>query len=239
MAIYATTDFHGRLDLYYKMKEVLRPEDVVFFLGDAGDRGPDGWELIKTLCADEQFLFIKGNHEDMLVDAARAYLKNPECKSEAYYLLKRNGGEKTLEDWWREGAHEGWINLLDSLPLTAEYENRNGIIVLMSHAGYTPWTNPNNPNEILLPSEFELLWNRDHFFDQEYEEWLENSVVVHGHTSIPSLAKKLSDPRTYLKPGAYWYDDNRKCCIDNLSASSNVACLLDLDTFDEIVVEAY
>ena len=40
MSVYATTDLHGRLDLYNKMKAILKPKDRVYFLGDAGDELP-------------------------------------------------------------------------------------------------------------------------------------------------------------------------------------------------------
>lgn len=40
MAVYALSDLHGYLDLYKQIKEFLKPEDKVYFLGDAGDRGP-------------------------------------------------------------------------------------------------------------------------------------------------------------------------------------------------------
>ena len=239
MAVYATTDLHGRYDLYQKIKEILQPNDIVFFLGDAGDRGLDGLKLIKAILEDEQFIYLKGNHEDMLVDAARAYLRNPEYESEDYKLLKRNGGAKTFEDWWKDGCPKDLIDKLDALKIHSEYKNKDGIWILMSHAGYTPWGDPDDANTVLIPCDFELLWNRDHFYDEDYEDWMPNCVVVHGHTTIPSLANHLCDPNENLQHGAYWYDGKRKCCIDNLSAYSDVACLLNLDTFKEILVEAY
>ena len=58
MSIYATTDLHGRKDLYLKIKEILQPDDKVFFLGDANDRGWDGWELIKLIYNDPQFIYL-------------------------------------------------------------------------------------------------------------------------------------------------------------------------------------
>ena len=69
MATYAISDLHGRMDLFRQVKEFLQPEDVVYVLGDCGDRGPAGWELIKTVYEDPQFIYLMGNHEDMLVNA--------------------------------------------------------------------------------------------------------------------------------------------------------------------------
>ena len=44
MANYVCSDLHGYLELYKKIKNFIKPEDTVFFLGDAGDRlnGVDG-----------------------------------------------------------------------------------------------------------------------------------------------------------------------------------------------------
>ena len=39
MANYVCSDLHGYLELYKKIKNFIKPEDTIFFLGDAGDRG--------------------------------------------------------------------------------------------------------------------------------------------------------------------------------------------------------
>ena len=237
MSVYACTDLHGRKDLYTKIKEILQPEDKVFYLGDAGDRGPDGWELIKTIYEDDQFEYIKGNHEDMLIASMWAYQRNPEVESRAFLLLKRNGGEYTFQDWWKDGANMDWASRLDELPVHAEYINKDGIVVLMSHAGYTPWLDEENPDKITIPDEFELIWNRDHIYEDWNEEWFKNCVVVHGHTPIPHLMDRLNDKNPDIVVGAYWYENNKKVCIDNLSAFSGIACLLNLDTFEETIIK--
>ena len=38
MSVYACSDFLGHLEFYKAIKEFIKPEDKVFFLGDAGDR---------------------------------------------------------------------------------------------------------------------------------------------------------------------------------------------------------
>ena len=92
----------------------------------------------------------------------------------------------------------------------------------MSHAGYTP-------HEMILPSSEDLIWNRDHLWD-EWDDNFKNSIVVHGHTPIQILAKEIGE--TY-EPGALWYCDNHKICIDNAAFYSGDVCLLNLDTFEE------
>ena len=49
MSVYALSDLHGNLNIWKKIKEFLKPEDKVYFLGDAADRGDYGWEIIKEI----------------------------------------------------------------------------------------------------------------------------------------------------------------------------------------------
>ena len=49
MAVYACSDLHGCMKFYKEIKKMLQPEDKVFFLGDAGDRGPEPWETIQAI----------------------------------------------------------------------------------------------------------------------------------------------------------------------------------------------
>lgn len=74
MATYAMGDLHGHLEVLKKIQAFLKPGDTVYFLGDACDRGPQSYECIKAIAEDSRFVYIKGNHEDMLVKAIKDYL---------------------------------------------------------------------------------------------------------------------------------------------------------------------
>lgn len=215
----------------------MQPNDVVYFLGDAADRGFDGWKLIKTIYADNQFVYIKGNHEDMLVKAISAYSKSHYVSRE-YKLLEQNGGKKTFEDWFQDGANVSWAEKLNNLPTHFEFINQNNQIILLSHAGYTPWAELDDKSKPALPFDFNLIWDREHLLDDwDDEECVANSIVIHGHTVIPSLMRRLCDKRDYIPFGAYWYCDNHKVCIDNYSVASGKTCLINLDTLEHIIVE--
>lgn len=79
MATYACSDLHGRLDLLKQIQDFLQPDDTVYFLGDAGDRGPNPWETIKAVAQDKRFIYLKGNHEDMLVKAMEDEVRREGC----------------------------------------------------------------------------------------------------------------------------------------------------------------
>jgi len=238
MATYACSDLHGRKDLYLKIKEFLTPDDIVYFLGDAGDRGPDGWELITLIYNDPQFIYLKGNHEDMLVKAMMDFKRFWENDDEPldplnYELLLQNGGYKTFGDWARSGDDRMvWISRLDALPVRAKYRNADGITSWLTHAGFAPSV---KNREIVLPSDEELLWNRTHF-QKTWPRGLENHVIVHGHTSISNLLQRLWKPPKFdHKTACYWYQPKKKVCIDNAVFRTGAICLLNLDTFEPVV----
>lgn len=164
------------LCLYQEVKKFLKPEDKVYCLGDCGDRGPDPWETIKAVAADPQFIYIKGNHEDMLVNAMREYAKY-ECFDRDYALLCFNGGKDTFEGWISDGANPDWCNYLSKLPTYMEYCNKDDVKIALCHAGLTAGSNPNTRD---------LIWDREHIWDTYYEN---NTICVHGHTPIPGMIR--------------------------------------------------
>ena len=237
--VYACSDLHGRYDLYEAICKMLQPEDKVYFLGDACDRGPDGWKLIKAILQNEQWIYLRGNHEDMLIDAMRDYFHNDCCPVyRSYGLVVSNGGQETLEAAFADEFAKEWIRHLDrNLKMWEEYTNKNGITIYMSHAGFTPNFYVDADGEpIFCPDAEKLTWDRHHFTDSWTGE--EKEVCLHGHTPLVYLHRELfRKADAEVEPGTLWYCNNHKVCIDNLSAFTNIVCLLDLDTFDEHIIE--
>lgn len=231
MSVYACADLHGTMELYKQIKAFLKPDDVVYFLGDAGDRGPEPWEMIKTIYADPQFIYIKGNHEAMLVDAMNEFLIN-ECCGEDFWLLQHNGGGRTFEGWQAESPANQleWKSRLNKLPVYMEYINKDGLIIMMTHAGFTPCYDAED--RICRPDDYECVWDRHHFLDPWPVE-TENVVIVHGHTPTLLLADRIKWSDENVEPGAIWYANNHKVDIDNGCFFTGCTCLLNLDTFDE------
>ena len=239
MAVYACSDMHGCLHFYNEIKKMLKPEDQVFFLGDAGDRGPHPWECIKAILNDPQWVYIKGNHELMLIDCLEDYRDDGYPSYHSVSLLSRNGGDQTFEEAIQDPEWLKVLGQLKRLPNHAEYQNANGERVLLSHAGFTPWITEGN--QLRWPIERDLVWDREHFFDGwPDDEICDNMVIVHGHTPTIYLADhylpwQFKDVE--VEPGAIWYEGNRKVDIDSGAFFSGYFTLLDLDTWDEHVFE--
>lgn len=230
MAVYAVSDLHGRYDLFQMIKDHIQPEDKVYVLGDCGDRGPDGWKIIKEVYFNPQFIYIQGNHENMLADAIRG----------DEYLCYINGGESTLREFYKNDVNDSyeWVQRLRNLPVKLEYINTKGQQVILTHAGYTP-----GPKAEYIPPDI-LMWDRKHF-NQRWKDGYENVIIVHGHTPIPYQSDyDCNAPiETKMGPGVYWYCPDK----DGIKHKVNIDCgafftghttLLNLDTFEQHIFMA-
>ena len=228
---FACSDLHGMLSLYTQICDFLEPEDKVIFLGDAADRGPSGWTLIKAIYHNPQWVYLCGNHEDMLANAIEEYTFKRSISNRQRKLLFDNGGKTTLFDWAADGADFEWANILKELPVHYTYKNVAGKEIVLSHAGFHPFFQRDN----MLPDEREeLIWDRYHIKLTDMSGWpttLEDVILVHGHTPILNMTTRDTEP------GAYWYCDDHKICIDNASFYTGITCLFDLDTYEEHIFE--
>lgn len=244
--VYATSDWHGCGDVAKKVFDFLQPDDILYFLGDANDRGPDGYALIKQLLNDKRVVYIKGNHEDFFERYTKE-LKDETNFSGEFYWLGRNGGEETYEAAIKDFELDKIIKKVKDLPLKKIYYSHKGHTVIMDHSGYTPGN---------MRYHHDPLWDRDHF-DESWskDEMFKNVYIVHGHTPVQYLkfmfgyngqpkersqeeieAKNdfLADRPTTWKPTILRYCNEHKFCTDMCTIASGRIALLNLDTFEEI-----
>lgn len=237
MAVFALSDLHGHYKIYEKVKAMLQPNDYVYFLGDAGDRNctnpEENWKCIKAIYNDPQFIFIKGNHEDMLVKACQDYLEDDYMWDyKSYSLCYRNGGKDTMEDWERDSDREAWVRRLRDLPTWDTY-CANGREIVLCHAGFTPWMEEGETS-YRVPEDEDLIWDREHYYTKTYlPAYMDDVIIVHGHTPIHHLASDIDEQ---WESGAFWYCNNHKVCIDSGGFFSGEWVLLNLDTLEDVVL---
>lgn len=107
--IYCVPDIHGRRDLLELLLDKLKTEhsldltkDLLIFMGDMIDRGPDAKgviDIVRKLQADHPatVVVLKGNHEDLCLSAMRrGRWSDIEC-----WLYPGNGGSATLASFNR------------------------------------------------------------------------------------------------------------------------------------------
>lgn len=224
---FAVADLHGMYNLWRQIIESLDKTDTLYVLGDAADRGPDGWKIIKEALADPRVVYIRGNHDQMLLDSWRTEW----CDN---YLWFSNGGYETWNALMMDEKYEIYLIQLAKTKLYHCYENKNSQKIHLSHAGFTLMENDEIPN-----SE-DLLWDRRHI-DDRCDWWTIdnlNDYVIHGHTYCASkscfgmIDTKLNNSHTV---GRYCY--GHKICIDGRSFLTNKIAILDLDTLKETVFD--
>lgn len=259
MSVLAWSDLHGRLDIFEKGLDFLTPEDTVYFLGDAADRGANGWTIIKKILNDSRFIYLKGNHEDLLIKAIGNI--KPESLKESVFRWDRNmdlwfynGGEPTYnaivtDESLTPGQKAYIIHQLKDLPFAVGYMNEKGQQVQLSHSGY---------DDFYLGNEEQFIWDRNHLMF--YDSWNgeNNEIIVHGHTPIELMIEEqhrnaewltekhmregilgdhFAEPQPWDGHSAYWYAKNHKVNIDTGAVWNNVSVLLNLDTWEETYIQ--
>lgn len=225
MSVYACSDLHGSLELWNKIKNYLHPEDVLYFLGDAADRGVDGWEIIKNMLDNPRVVYIRGNHEQMLLNTMIHGLPDEMA------LWRQNGGLSTWMAAKDDKNIREYLDRLNETPLFSTYCSTNYQYYLC-HAGYTP------------PFYKDLLWDRSHFWDK-IDHMESDEIIVHGHTPTDILKERFEwfnydeDEATWsysytMHHGAMIYANGHKIDLDCGTAYNHCTVLMDLDTFSFI-----
>ena len=190
--VYAIGDSHGRLDLLEMLQDMILAysemsapaREVVVYLGDYVDRGPDSKGLIERLIEKPlpgfESVHLMGNHEDFML----GFLARPEMGPNWFY----NGGDTTLESYgvrrpgeWAstEAYADAQAQLTAALPrahlqfLQALRLSHTEGDYLFVHAGIRPEI------PIAEQSPEDLMWIRDEFLNSDTDF---GKVVVHGHT---------------------------------------------------------
>jgi serine/threonine protein phosphatase 1 len=193
---FAIGDVHGCFD---KLRSLLEACEEVrngrqaryILLGDYIDRGPDSRKVIDLLIerhagADGRFICLRGNHEQMLIEAA-----DLDRSDRALVNWWGNGGEQTLDSYGVDDPsslpviHLEWLK---SLPLTVVDPGR-----LFVHAGIRPG------KALGDQSEADLMGIREPFLSFEADH---DSFVVHGHTPTKSRLPDLRSNRLNIDTGA-------------------------------------
>ena len=175
--ILAVGDLHGCYDKLDAMMKILpwnRDDgDLLLFIGDYIDRGPKSREvvdyLVKLKKSGGNFVFLKGNHEKMLLDY---YIQQ---KDQMLYVA--NGGAETIASYVEGGiGRKAFVLPEDHLEflLSLQLYHETGDYIFV-HAGLR--------DGVSLPEQTEedMLWIREEFIYSAFD-W--NKRVIFGHTAL-------------------------------------------------------
>lgn len=225
-----SSDWHGEHWAWDKVKNFLGDNDVLYYLGDATDRGfgfngDGGWTMLKEMLQDPRVVYLKGNHDVMLADV----IFRPNSY-DAVNLSWINGGEMTMNAAEVDPEAKRIAHMIQRLSTYEVYIRPDGKSVFMSHSGSTD-----------TDDEYSLLWDRNEYITRQ--NWTDYDYVIHGHTRAKHIIKDLKNVNSFLTEdkkfavpaytgGAYWYSDWR-ATVDCGTVRTNQIVLMDLDTFEE------
>ena len=175
MRIIVVADIHGDDERFRQaLKSVsLKKTDKLILLGDLIDRGKNSKKVLDTLLllkntGFENITYIRGNHEQMLLDA----IDNEEKE----YNWIKNGGDETLKSFRVNFANQIpdiYKKLLETSIFFLEYQN-----YFFVHAGL------NFELEDPLKDTHSMMWTRDISFELYKKSSFFSKKIVHGHTPI-------------------------------------------------------
>lgn len=216
--VFALGDIHGRLDLLEAALVIVAREkkrgDMLVFLGDLIDRGPDSLACVRTAMSalpGMERKFLCGNHEQMARGALATGLGDRHADGDLSWLWLANGGRAVIAEH-EEGMQNGrwtppsfFVEYLAGLEISWRSGN-----VLFVHAGVVPGVPLATQIDPAYALDFERvmrcgegispLWVRGPFLN-----WLkpfeDDVFVVHGHTIHESAL--VEGNRLCLDLGSY------------------------------------
>lgn len=178
--IIAVGDVHGCFDKLMSLWKKLEVtgNDLVIFLGDYVDRGAQVAETLNWILeqsAKENIIFLRGNHEHMLLDVVYKHM------DKITWLF--NGGQTTIRGLSKLKSEdksfiERFLTFIENLPFSYSIKI-GGRTFFFCHAG----VDSSIPLEE-QPEDF-LLWAREEFFDV-YEG---DALIISGHSPVQAFEK--------------------------------------------------
>jgi serine/threonine protein phosphatase 1 len=188
--LFAVGDIHGCYDElapmldYLDSKRSLSDSDQLIFIGDYIDRGLASKQVIDRLLEVRKrwpkTVFLKGNHEEMLLDFLGFGGSNGE-----YYL--KNGGDKFFASYGveplrplselRQALPSEHLEFFQSLEIGVSLAE-----FLFVHAGVSPEL------ELARQRSSDLLWIREQFISSPHNL---GKTVVFGHTAFNQVLLDL------------------------------------------------
>ena len=215
MGVYAIADLHGNWKLWAQIKDFLKPEDTLYVLGDAADRGEHGWAIIKEILDKPNVKYLLGNHDVMLLDT---FIEDFDGFDTRHYWTA-NGGFSTYKAIREDDESMKYLDKLAGLPYYYCYKNTKGDIIHLSHAGFDP--------DEEIPNLEKLVWDRSHLYTQNWSG-ADNEYCVFGHTPIINFVGGIAEIKDYTA----LFCGGHKIDIDSGCVRSNTLPLFNLDTLE-------
>jgi len=222
---YIVGDLHGMFDELLKvLKHVgFNSKDRLFSVGDLIDRGPKSIELLREFRIRDNWYFVKGNHEHMMIKSI------VDKNANDYNLWLSNGGNWIFSENDDE-LTEAAIWMSENIPtiiVIGENENRFNIChaEILNHRTIEGATNKQIDEwDFDFREEDALIWGRSIYNSYEQDYFINNnpflfhsptelSTTYVGHTphflEKDNLSLLKLEKNIYMDTGACFMNHNR------------------------------
>lgn len=208
-------DVHGHYDGLMTLLDAIAPgiDDMVYFLGDLIDRGPDSASVVNFV-KESGYQCLLGNHEQMLLDIftdEELYGPGPALQAWLY-----SGGNATMNSYGDSGVLQEDIDWLRTLPTYIDLDD-----IWLVHAG----VHPKLPLETQSTAQF--CWIREEFHSIA-KPFFADKLIITGHTITFTLPGVMPGK---LAQGNGWLD------IDTGAYHPKSGWLTGLDTTNNMVYQ--
>ncbi len=199
----AIGDVHGHAVALRALLGVVKPTrgDVLVFLGDYINRGPDGKGVVDAILDLQQAcktICLFGNHEEMLLAARWDFAE--------YKFWQKFGGDKTAESYKVSGVRSA-AKIMEDYPdheafyrnLATHHETESHIFV---HAAY-------DPSRTFAQQHATLRWESYHKYPPPPVK-----TLVCGHSPQQSLIPDFRERQICIDTGCGVYKDGRLTALD-------------------------
>lgn len=196
---YVCSDLHGRYDRWSALPEKigLRPEDILYVLGDVIDRSAGGCKILLDMMDRPNVIPILGNHEftaavclPWLLEevTARSLADLDDARLAALQEWIANGGGLTIRELQKlsRAERENILDYLREMELYAEVE-AGGRSFVLTHAGLDHFV-PEKPLEDYALEDFLFCRPRPS------EGFWPDRHLVFGHTPTRLLRAQMGKP---------------------------------------------
>ena len=230
--ILAVGDIHGMYEKLVSLLELMLfnpDDDLLIFLGDYIDRGPQSLECLDYVMAlykqyPERVIPLLGNHEAMCLNYYRYKQQSKSFMTdgldhEMAHVWLDNGGKKLKKQFeyklrkFEREKRLRWMRMLSNHYQIGDY--------YFCHAGIQPFI------PLDKQKEGDLLWIREGFFDLYDGRY---GTIVAGHTPVQELSKKywkdeqppttpqFLDNKIVLCDTGSFMDGGKLSCVDVLTS---------------------
>lgn len=210
--VFVISDLHGNIEDFSRWLKMVdfNDNDLCIINGDVIDRGPYGFGLLNVVIDNPNFLFLMGNHEELMLSALEERRENGPIAPQGHkeYLWFRNGGDHTYEDMknYPEWAREHILDRVKNAPYVARLMSACIQDIYVCHAGLTSaWLNEVQTG-YLSKDEYgmsNITWARHEWWNTPNDL---GCMTITGHTSSHHYNGVYGEP--------IYENHNRRIVID-------------------------